>query len=91
MKFLAKLTDSEFEGIIASVEREEKHIMNPIVNPESGKSDFFELCWKALVKDRMHPTDPAYGLTDAAIAVFIADLWNLSMGSTKAKLWKLMI
>jgi hypothetical protein len=80
-KLFTKISDFEFDLILAAITTEERHRADPVGYPVSGKNEFYRMCWKAITKDRTHPGDPVYGSSDAEIAVLIDDLWHTTLCS----------
>lgn len=77
--FPASGDSKTMDDIIAALEKEEQHLMNPTVNIDSGKAEFFAACLKAL---------PTGGMTNAEKAAFVADLWAATWASRKAQEYK---
>ena len=84
-KLFTKISDLEFEDMLAAITLEEAHRTDPATFPRSGKDDFYRLCWKAITKDKATPGDPSNGLADWEISAFIDDMWNATMGSRRAQ------
>ena len=87
-KLFTKLNDVEFTAVLDAITKEEAHRTDPATFPQGGRDDFFNLCWKALTKDRSNPSDPSYALSDWEIAAFVYDLWNATMGSRRLQEYK---
>lgn len=84
-KLFKKTTEVEFNLILDSITKEEKHRCNPIAYPESGKPQFFATVWTAVTKDMSDAGDSSHGLSGPEIATFIDDLWNATMGARQAQ------
>ena len=75
-KLFTKISDAEFDLILASIYDEERHRTDPATFPNGGRADFYRLCWKAVAV-------PPIDIEDWEIAAFIDDLWNATMGSRR--------
>ena len=84
-KLLLKTDEVEFAKLLEAITNEEKHRVDPIANPDSGKQQFFDVCWAALTKDKEYGVDPAHDMTEPMIANFINDLWNATWGARAAQ------
>ncbi len=87
-KLFSKIDDAEFDLLLAAITKEERHRVDPVSEPYSGKDEFYKLAWKAVTKDKSSPNDPSNGLTDWELASFVDDLWNATVGSRHAQEYK---
>ena len=80
-KLFTKISDDEFEALLAAITREEAHRTNAAKFPRGGRDEFYRLCWKAMVA-------PPIAIEDWEISAFIDDLWNATMGSHRLQEYK---
>jgi hypothetical protein len=87
-KLFSKIDDAEFDQLLAAITKEERHRVDPVSEPLSGKEEFYELAWKAITKDKSYSGDPSHDSTDWELASFVDDLWNATLGSRHAQEYK---
>jgi hypothetical protein len=87
-KVFSKLSDAEFDAVLAAITKEEAHRTDPATFTQGGRDDFFKLCLKAVTAGKTDPTDPSHDLQDWELSTFIDDLWNATMGSRRLQEYK---